>query len=303
VSGARARIARVGVVANAKARGHEALAAALDAWRSAGVDVVVRDDPSDDSAGDATRKLIEGGAAVDAVLAAGGDGTAHDVAGALVALGENAPPMILAPLGTGNDFARTLALDADAPLAHLDDLDALRLERIDVARVNGEALLLNALSIGAGVRATRDADEGLKRSLGPLAYVLRGVRELATLEPVVLEVTCDGTQRFDGRAWAAFVANGRYTGGGFVVAPDASLTDGMLDVVIASELTAGELLSSESEADLAEKRFDHASFERFSASAMHIRIIGQVAVNIDGEPFDEELLSVEVLRGALGVLR
>jgi YegS/Rv2252/BmrU family lipid kinase len=172
----------------------------------------------------------------DLVVAAGGDGTAHLVANAIAGTGLM---MGVLPLGTANDFARTLALPLDLEAA-ARALAGLPPRPVDLGRVNGR-YFLNAAHLGLGVETARRADARLKRWIGPLAYVLAAAGAWRAAEPLALALKADG-QTAVMRASQVLVGNGRFFGGGNVVGPDATLEDGLLDVqLVAPELPARAL--------------------------------------------------------------
>lgn len=178
---------------------------------------------------DHARELAEAAAAGgETAVAFGGDGLIGAVAGAL-RRGDGLLGVL--PGGRGNDFARTLGipLDPQAACAVLADGDVCR---IDLGQV-GDRTFIGIASCGFDSVANRIANETtLVR--GNLVYAYGALRALAGWRPATFTITIDGTsQTVTGYTVAA--ANSRYYGGGMMLAPDATLTDGMLDVVIVHE--------------------------------------------------------------------
>jgi diacylglycerol kinase (ATP) len=161
---------------------------------------------------------------VDLVIIAGGDGTVNAVIGALVgqpkALG-------IIPLGTANDLARTLEIPLDIPAA-CDVIAAGRVRQIDVTSVNGR-YFCNVASIGLSVDITRRLTRQTKRRWGIYAYLLasaRGLRELRHFHAVIRSP--EGEIRT--RSVQIAVGNGKFYGGGMVVAADATIFDHQLHI-------------------------------------------------------------------------
>lgn len=167
------------------------------------------------------REAIDDG--VDTVIAVGGDGTWSQVGGALVG---SACRLVPIAVGTGNDFAKTLALPArDArAMARLavDGSDVA----IDVGRVD-DTLFLNVAGFGFDA-AVIAALAGGSRLRGDASYVAAALRQLFVYRGLAVQMPGEPSAR--NRLLLVF-ANGRHYGGSFRIAPEASLTDGRLDAV------------------------------------------------------------------------
>lgn len=157
------------------------------------------------------------------VAAAGGDGTIHEVAQALV--GTEATLGVL-PMGSGNDYIRVLGIPKDlAGAAAILARDKARV--VDVADVNGR-FSLN--SFGMGIEGQIAADYRRMRFLkGEIGYLYATVFEVVRFRSFRAEVAGDGWT-FAGKLLSVSVMNGPYAGGGYHLAPQARLDDGVLDV-------------------------------------------------------------------------
>ncbi len=177
------------------------------------------DDPGPGQA----REAVERGC--DTVVACGGDGTVRAIAEALagsdVKLG-------VVPLGTGNLLAGNL----DIP----DGLDAVPTAvssgstRLDLGVVNDEKFTVMA-GVGFDAAMIRDADSKVKSKLGSVAYMFSGAKNLPA-QIVRASVQIDGDDVWSGRTAMVLVGNCGSVTGGLVVFPDASPTDGVLDVAV-----------------------------------------------------------------------
>jgi len=171
---------------------------------------------------------------VDLVVSMGGDGSLHAVVQALHDADRLArTPVGLVPLGTGNDFARTLELD-ESPVAAARDLAAGTVRRIDLLTDGAGVVVVNAAHVGIGAEAAARA-EPFKRFLGPLAYAVGAVSTLFT-KAADVRVTIDGKQ-LEGRVAQVAVGNGRFVGGGGELLPRAIIDDGHMDVAVAFAAT------------------------------------------------------------------
>ena len=179
--------------------------------------------------------VIAGTADADIIVSAGGDGTLSLIVDALEArLAELTFAVV--PLGTGNDFARTLGVPSD-PVEAAASLTSAKARAIDVGRASDgrvRRLFVNGCLGGFPVRANQAIDSDTKRKLGPLAFVVGGVKALGDLHRS--SVVVDGRRIAD--CIAIGVGNGRTVGGGIEMWPSARPDDGLLDVCV---LSAGSI--------------------------------------------------------------
>ncbi len=176
----------------------------------------------------------------DVVAAVGGDGTLHEVAAGLHARPVPRPLLGVVPVGTGNDFARTLGLHGATPeraaaaLLHgaPRPLDLGRLEGVDAG--GPTAWFVNNVGVGYLAAATIER-ERLRRALpGELGYLVGGFVALARHRAPLWTVDVDGVA-LTGRFVLLHVANGPWCGAGIRLTPDARTDDGLLDVAVVAE--------------------------------------------------------------------
>ena len=159
---------------------------------------------------------------IDLVIVGGGDGSINAAVPAL--LGKTIPLGVI-PLGTANDFARTLGipLALDAAVQVIADG---QLKNVDVGEANGHPFL-NVASVGLGVDLTRALTRDSKRRWGALGYAVAGIRVLQRLQPFTAHIECGGQVQISRTVHVA-IGNGRHYGGGMVVDEHAKLDDGSL---------------------------------------------------------------------------
>lgn len=192
-------------------------------------------------AGDAERFATEGTRLrCDLILAAGGDGTVNEVVNGL-GRARWQPRIGVLPVGTANDFATGLGIPEDLEAAARIALGGRPLP-VDLARVN-RRYFVNVSTGGFGARATERTPLETKRVLGPLAYVITGVREFVELHPTRARFLTNGEAFYAGRFLLFAVGNGRQTGGGSVLTPRAAYGDGKLDVLVVKDMPRLEFLS------------------------------------------------------------
>lgn len=159
------------------------------------------------------------------VAAAGGDGTLHEVAQALVG---TSTALAILPMGSGNDYARSLGIPADLRGA-VEVLARGQQREVDVGEANGR-FYLN--SLGMGIDGQIAYDYRTYRVLrGELGYLLATVFEVLRFRPVQMEVRTE-TAQLSGNFLTVAVMNGPWAGGGFCLSPKAKPDDGLLDLTL-----------------------------------------------------------------------
>ena len=161
---------------------------------------------------------------VDCIILGGGDGTLNAAAEALINAGL---PLGVLPMGTANDFARTLGIPTTLPEACKVIVGGI-LHPIDVGGVNGK-YFFNVASMGLSVQCARRLTGEVKRRWGVLGYAICARDALKATRTFSAQITCDG-QKSRVRSIQIAVGNGRYYGGGLAVAEHAAIDDARLDL-------------------------------------------------------------------------
>src|SRR4051812_41761147 len=213
---------------------------------------------------------------VDVVAAAGGDGTVNEVVNGLD--GYDVPLGII-PLGTANDFARQVGIPADADHA-MDVILQRKPRRLDTGSLNGRRFL-NVSTAGVGAEATAETPAEMKESLGPLAYAISGMRKLADFHPKYARFAGDGFE-YEGEFLMFAVGLTRSTGGGTMVTPMASATDGLLDLCIVEAMTRREFAATALKVKRGE-HVGHPGVHYKQLRAVTIDAPETLSVNVDGE--------------------
>jgi YegS/Rv2252/BmrU family lipid kinase len=160
-------------------------------------------------------------------VAFGGDGLIGAVAGALAGAGRGL--LGLLPGGRGNDFARALGIPL-TPVAAADIL-AHGIERpLDLGEAGG-SVFAGIASCGFDSEANRIANE-TRLMRGNLVYAYGALRALAAWRPATFTLEVDDSPPRTVTGYTVAAANSKAYGGGMLMAPDASLTDGLLELVI-----------------------------------------------------------------------
>lgn len=208
------------------------------------------------------------------------------------------------PLGTGNDLAWTLAipLDAGAAVATLAEGNERTIDLIEVPGLRcGPTLAANVAAGGFSGRVGEESTAEAKDRWGTLAYVLGALMKvLPDLTGYRTTIAWDDGEAQEIDALAVLVANGRSVAGGRVVAPLASLEDGLLDVIV---LRQGSLLDLAGVARLALGTFlESDAVDMRRARALHVESTPPMRFNVDGELLPEGPVTFRVVPHALRVI-
>ena len=290
------------LILNGKSTGDDALRTAVSAMRDRGIALDVR---VTWEAGDAERYVSEAIAdGADTIIAAGGDGTLSEVATTLAHRKEPAdqlPVLGLVPLGTANDFANAADLPVE-PLPALEliaDSPVVGIDLIKLVADDGAVhWCANLASGGFGTQVTVETDEGLKKMLGGLAYLITGVSRLGKIQPI--QARLQGPDfAWEGDLIALGIGNGRQAGGGQALCPDALIDDGLLDVTVVPELS-GEVASTIGTLVASGKS---AALERVAVRAqlawIEIDCPEPLILNLDGEPVESRHFRIDCVPGRI----
>ena len=215
-------------------------------------------------------------AGADVVCAAGGDGTLNEVVNGLDGYDT---PLGVIPLGTANDFARQAGISEDVNHA-MDVILRRKPVRIDTASLNGRRFL-NVSTGGIGAEATAETPSHFKETMGGLAYAITGLRKLADYTP------SRGIFRSGGfvleKEFLLFaIGSARSSGGGTLVTPHASMTDGLLDLCIVENMPRREFARTVLRLRKGEHVGD-AGVHYVRVPDLTIQGTRPISVNVDGE--------------------
>lgn len=232
------------------------------------------------------------------VVAAGGDGTLNEVVNG-IADHLDRVRVGLIPLGTGNDFARMIALP-DSLAACVDVLNRGHSRNVDFVRVTGENVryYLNVSAGGFSGAVNEKLTPEIKKSWGPLAYLRCAAEALPALRAYRTKILLDDATALDLDLYNAIIANGRYVAGGTSIAPEASIDDGLLDIVLVPKNSAGDIALVAAQMALGTHLNSEGVIFRRAAKVSVTSVPG-MWFNVDGELVGRAPAVFEVLPRAL----
>jgi len=203
--------------------------------------------------GDATRitqRILKEG--YTHIIAVGGDGTMNEVINGFFSNGElinSEAELALFSHGTGGDLIRTLQITRGIE-GFLKLLRRGEKRFIDVGEVlfenehqqQNHRYFLNVADVGLGGETVARVNKQSKRLGGKLSFLIGSVVSILRYRNKVMRCEIDGKLMFEGRINSIMVANGRYIGGGMMIAPHAEIDDGLFDVVCLGDFSTFMLL-------------------------------------------------------------
>ncbi len=237
------------------------------------------------------------------VVAAGGDGTVNAVVNAIMRLpAEQRPKLVIVPVGTANDFAGTL-LVPDDPQEVIEWMEEGQFVPIDVVQIRSadfQQFFANVAAGGNSVEVSESMTDELKATWGPLCYLRGAVGVIGSMKTYRIQASMDD-ETLEVDSWGVLVANGRTNAGRILIAPQASPTDGLLDVIIVKngdlldmiEIASMTLLSSLLECQQVVFR-----------QVKRLRLLSTPGMRftLDGEVIDEVPIEFEIVPGAIEML-
>jgi diacylglycerol kinase (ATP) len=242
------------------------------------------------------------------IVAVGGDGTVNEVLNGLVDEGAVDPEVVLGiiPWGTGADFARTAGIPRDyaAACRHL-----LRSETrsIDLGKITClcegqevERYFINAAGLGFDGEVAELVNRNPKLLGGTIPYLACLFTRLVTYRNKNVEFSFDD-QYVRGRTNSVIVCNGRYLGGGMFVAPEASLDDGLFDVVVLGNLNKLEVVANVPRVYKG-THLTHPKVSFCRAREVHVESQERMFLQAEGELIGEAPATFRVIPRTLRVL-
>ena len=232
----------------------------------------------------------------------GGDGTVFRAVNALMKSGyADRASLKIVPVGSGNDFVRSF----EGQKGEFG---------VDVMQFN-DKYAVNVINIGFDCEVVRRAVTLKKKPMisGKMAYMLGVAGELVTKKPIDAVITLtypDGSQEvIEEKILLAAVANGKWYGGGFKLAPDANTSDGLLNVEIVRDISRTKFIGLvpdykkgthiDAETGELKEKFKKLVYYK---KCVAVKIEGCKSVCADGELFEESVVEIKVIPQAINYI-
>ncbi len=227
------------------------------------------------------------------IVAAGGDGTVNEVVNGIAGTGAS---LGLLPLGTMNVFATELGL----PVADLERCWRLikkgETRDVDLPSANGKHFVQLA-GVGFDAQVVKETSRALKRSFGPLSYLVSAA-QIAARTPPCLRIKSEQATTDEGSF--VLVGNGRLYGGPFPFFKQAVIDDGLFDVLVFKRLNYIEIIRYMQDV-IFSSQITSPEVEYFQTTALSVSSDGPVPVEIDGELIGNCPVSFEIRSRGLRV--
>ena len=212
------------------------------------------------------------------ILVAGGDGTVHEAA---LGLMDTNAVLGIVPTGSGNGFARHLGIHSNPEKALIQLLSTARIIEADMAQIN-EHFFINIAGIGFDAQVANTFSKDGKRGLR--TYVKHSLRNYPRVKEFEYLLQSEHST-VHGTAWMITIANAREFGNGAQIAPNASITDGELDIAIVrrpSWFQVPKLLFA-----VMTGREHSGLIQRLRLSIFSLQLATEQPIHLDGEYFGQ----------------
>jgi len=241
-------------------------------------------------------------AGVERIVAVGGDGTVHEVVNGLLAHGTDGGRLGVIPIGTGNDFARSVGIPAgvDAALAVAIAADPT-VRVVDAGRI-GDRFFAVLAGTGLAARVAGAVNRAPSWSkIGTLPFVYYTLREVLTNRNVELSVELDGDEPIRLPCFMVYVSNCRFSGGGMQLSPGALPDDGLLDVCLVGDASLVDVVTMLPRV-FSGGHVGHPTVALHRARTVRVTGPTDVLVQADGEVIGTLPMEISVMPRALRVL-
>jgi YegS/Rv2252/BmrU family lipid kinase len=230
----------------------------------------------------------------DYVIAIGGDGTVNEVAKALI---NSSSVLGIVPMGSGNGLARDLSIPMDIRKA-LNVILEHNMTTIDYCKANEHIFFCTC---GVGFDALISERFAKEKRRGPFTYMKNVIFEFLKFQPDTYEISLEN-EVVTKRAFLLTCANASQYGNNAFIAPHADMSDGMMDLVVLSPITAGNVVRLVVQM-FTKQMAKNKKIQYYRTRKFTLRKRKPGVVHIDGEPVEMgDTIAMEVFHNGLHVM-
>lgn len=207
-------------------------------------------------------------------------------------------PLGIISIGTGNDFAKTLNSHKNIYKA-LNTIIKCNFLDVDLINVSGK-YFLNISSIGIDAQVAQGA-KSFKKTFGSFSYFISVLTNIFSYKSVEAKIKIDNL-KIKGKYTLIAVANGKYYGGGFNIAPEASINDGLISICVIDYLSPVKILFL-FPSILFGKHVALKQVHMYTAKKVKIEYKNDYIVNVDGTLYNfNNSLDFKIAENAIKII-
>lgn len=227
------------------------------------------------------------------IVAVGGDGTLSEVVNGIVLAGKCSVGLI--PVGTGNDFAKTVNI----PLAWMEACRILKAnysKSVDLGLVNGR-YFINIAGIGFDAEVANEINTSFKHFTGLTGYLLAVFKRFLFFKIAKVDIKIDNLS-LQKEIILLAIGNATCYGGGIFITPEAKIDDGLFDLCVIEKTTRLDFLVS-LPLVLKGKHLKHPKVSIFRGQKIRVESSQKLNVHADGEIIGTTPVSCEIIKQAI----
>lgn len=227
------------------------------------------------------------------IIAAGGDGTVHEVVNLVMHQGVDVPVGIIGS-GTSNDFATYLRLDTED---YFDRIADGKIMEVDLGKV-GDEYFINVASAGMVTSIAHEVDVKLKNTFGKLAYYVQGLKTLPQFKALDMVIRTE-EEEIREKAFLFLIVNSSVVASFKNAARQASVQDGKLDLLLVKQCGIGELMTLTAELLAGKDVSGRKEVVYRQAASFEVSCDTELVSDLDGELGPRLPLKIETIPKAL----